>query len=521
MTHFKPDGRSPRGWPALLCGATMMVCFAAIVSLPVLRGPPLTRFLVYFFLAAVAYAMAVAWLDRTPPSLRVVWTFALLFRLILLLTSPPTLSDDVYRYIWDGRLANAGVSPYAHAVDSPLLDRFDSPQRALVNNSWMASPYLPVAQALFVVVYRLAPDSPLTFQIIAVLLDLLTGWLATDLLRRLSLPRERVLIYLWNPLVVVEFAHGAHVDALMICLMMLALWALSAAPRLSPPALAAATLTKGIPGLLLPVVTWRWGWRRTLIYIGLVIAVLVPFALGAGWGLTGPRNGEGLFGALRIYTAHWNYNGGLYHWLEVTLSGYRTPGAVPPEIVGEAPIRAAKLTMGVILGLVLTVVGWKGRRCNDDVGLLRLAVVPLAAYLLLTTTVHPWYVTLVIPLLPFLLPKKDEKTPLAGGSPTLFGKVSDGMADRRERHRRREGPGRGPSPNDGASIFRIATRSGRFLWPWLYFSAAVALSYLTYLDPANLREHDWVRLVEYVPLYLLLLWSAWPASGVADAPGAN
>jgi alpha-1,6-mannosyltransferase len=398
-----------------------------------------------------------------------------LFRATLLFATPPTLSDDVYRYIWDGRLTNAGVNPYAYAVESPLLNRFDSPQRALVNNSWMASPYLPAAQALFAAVYRLAPDSPLAFQVAAILFDLLTGWLVTDLLRRLGLPPLRALIYLWNPLVIIEFAHGAHVDALMICLMMTALWALVAATKFpSVVTLAAATLTKGLPALLLSVVTRRWGWRRTIVYAGLIAVACLPFALGAGWGLTGPLDGQGLFGALRIYAAHWNYNGGLYHWLEVCLSGYRTPGPVPPEIVGWGPIRAAKLIVAVALGLVLIAVWRMSQRCDDDLALLRLATVPLAAYLLLATTVHPWYVTLIIPLLPFLPPKKGE-----------------------------------------------ATRSGRFLFPWLYFSAAVSLSYLTYLDPANLREYDLVRIAEYVPLCLLLIWSAWPASGAADEPDAD
>lgn len=442
-------------------------------------------FLGLYGLACLGYGMAVYWLLRGPhrsePRPRgdpivLILGLSVLFRVTLLFTTPPTLSDDVYRYIWDGRLANAGVNPYAYAVESPLLDRFDSPQRALINNRWMASPYLPVAQALFAAVQRLAPDSPLAFQVAAVLFDLLTGWLVTDLLRRLGLPRARALIYLWNPLVIVEFAHGAHVDALMICLMMAALWALVATRSRFPSvvALAAATLTKGLPALLLPVVARRWGWRRTIVYAGLIAAVCFPFALEAGWGLTGPLDGEGLFGALRIYAAHWNYNGGLYHWIEVLLSGYQTAGAVPPEIVGWGPIRTAKLIVAAALGLVLIAVWRMSQQRDDDLALLRLAMVPLAAYLLLATTVHPWYVALIIPLLPFLLPKQGE-----------------------------------------------AARINRLLLPWLYFSVVVALSYLTYLDPANLREYDWVRLVEYVPLYLLLVWSAWPASGAADGPAAS
>jgi len=242
-------------------------CLIALTRLPTLRGPMVPTFLAYFFIAAVAYVVAVTRLGHDSLSLRAIWAFALLFRLTLLWTSPPTLSDDVYRYIWDGRLANAGVNPYAYPVNSPALDWLDSPLRALVNHNWMASPYLPVAQGLFAVVYRLAPNRPLAFQIAAALFDLLTGWLATDMLRRLGLPRIRALIYLWNPLIAVEFAHGAHADALMVFLVMSALWLLTVAGQRpdrartltlgSAVALAAATLTKGIPALLLPVVVRR------------------------------------------------------------------------------------------------------------------------------------------------------------------------------------------------------------------------------------------------------------------------
>jgi alpha-1,6-mannosyltransferase len=478
------------GWGGLsfLSAVAVETCLAALIPLSTLRGPAVTTFLAYFLIAAGAYLVAVARLGRDRLSTRTIWAFAVLFRLTLLLTSPPTLSDDVYRYIWDGRLANAGVNPYAYPVDSAQLDRFDSPLRDLVNHSWMASPYLPTAQALSAVVYRIAPHSPLAFQGAAIFFDLLTGWLVFDMLGRLGLPRRRVLIYLWNPLVIVEFAHGAHIDSLMIFLMVAGLRLLIApqpergrAGRLisgSVVALAAATLTKGLPALMLPVVARRWGWRRLLVYIGLVAAVCVPFAVGAGWGLTGPLDGEGLFGALRIYTTYWNYNSGLYHWLEVGLSGYRTTGAVPPEAVGWGPIQASKSITALLLGLILLVVGWRSWTYAGEDGpvqkepgpasgsarnlaLLRLAVIPLAAYLLLTTTVHPWYVAPVIPLLPFLGAKQGE-----------------------------------------------TTAWGRFLWAGLYFSIAVSLSYLTYWDLNNLREYRWVRLVEYLPLYLLLAWAA-------------
>jgi hypothetical protein len=443
----------------------------------------LVPFLVLYGVAYLAYAVAVCGALRRSGSRRMlllVLILAVLFRAGLLLTTPTILSSDVYRYVWDGRLVNAGVSPYAHPVNSPLLGGLDSAQRALVNHDWMASPYLPTAQAFFAAVYFLVPDSPLAFQVAAVVLDLLTGLMVIDLLRRLGLPGHWSLIYLWNPLVIVEFAHGAHVDALMLFLTMASLWALlvKRSEVLSVVGLTVATLTKGLPVLLLPVIGRRWRWHHGALYAGLTIAACLPFAMTAGWGLVGPFDGVGLFGALRVYASQWNFNSGIYHWLEVLLAGYATPGAVPPDLVGRAPIVAAKSIVAMALSTVVLGVWWKGgkdgRRGGDDLSLLRLALVPLAAYLLLTTTVHPWYVTLVIPLLPFLAPR----------------------------------PG-GPS------------RVRRFLVPGLYFPAAIALSYLTYLDADNLREYTIVRVLEYIPLYIALIWAAWPTIGAAGETGAG
>jgi len=543
-----------------LAGLWIGACFVGMALLRDLQAR-LIPFLILYGLAFVGYLAAV-WgalrlekTDRAPVAARdplrgpqrqgrrcrtlaLIVGLAILYRLALLFAGPPTLSSDVYRYIWDGRLSNAGVSPYAHAVHSPQLDAYDValPQRgdlrgaqsvrAQVNNDWMASPYLPAAQAFFWLVYRLAPDSPLAFQVAAVACDLLAGWMAVDMLRRLGLPVSRALVYFWNPLLAVEGAHGAHVDAWMVCLAVAALWALVAAsdtgiaaagkaadakvrpaqkpgfcqkpgfsPRADRPAiwtsrndryrllsvlaLAAATLTKGLPALLLPVVARRWKRTHAALYLAAIAAICLPFGLRAGWGLRLPPDGTGLLGATLVYGAYWNFNSGLYHWLEVLLSGYPTPGPVPQEAVGWGPIYAAKALSGLLLGAVLWGV-WRAQRAprplrtpspllpqraSDPISLLRWSLVPLAAYLLLTTTVHPWYLTWVLPFAPFLFP--------VGTSPS----------ERRPR---------------------------RALAPLLYWTAVVPLSYLTYLDPGRPREVGWVRLVEYVPLYALLAWAALP-----------
>jgi alpha-1,6-mannosyltransferase len=507
-----------------LIGLFMGACFGGMALLRDLQANTVS-FLVLYALACAGFGPAVWVSHHSRPrraTLPLIVGLAVLFRLALLFTTPPTLSGDVYRYIWDGRLINAGVSPYAHAVNSPLLDLFDSPQRELVNNNWMASPYLPAAQALFAVVYRLAPDSALAFQVTAMICDLLTGWLVVDLLRRLGLPRERSLIYLWHPLVVVEFAHGAHVDAWMICLTMAALWALIVlrSSHLSAVALAAATLTKGLPVLLLPVLARRWRRPAVFLYAGLIAVALLPFGFAAGWGMSVPPNGEGLFGALLIYGAYWNYNSGLYHWLEVLFSGYPTPNPVPQEVVGWLPIYLAKAVMALGLGGTLLVVWRKSRRLDTWRGLLRLAVVPLAAYLLVATTVHPWYATWIVPLLPFLgqvaarhgdaaaTTSLDAAATISLDAAATTALDAADTASQQPRASTVEGTSLCPAP------------SRQHFWALLYFSLVVPLSYLSYLDPAGTREYALVRAIEYVPVFLLLLWAVYesPRGNGRQAP---
>ncbi len=466
-----------------LLGLASLAIWVSVPALAPLRGPSLLDYALRYFAAFALYLAALLILSLSSPLPRtpvLIFTFAILFRLPLL-TTPPTLSDDVYRYLWDGHLQNAGLNPYAHRVDSPALDDLATPGRPLVNNPQMASPYLPAAQITFAVIYRLVPESVTAFQIAAMIFDLITGLLIMILLRRLGRQPAWALVYLWNPLVVVEFAHGAHIDSLMTMLMMAALLAddgrqatddylPSIVHRLSPPfLLALATLVKPIPVLLLPILVPRWGWKRTAIY-GLTIFVGLAAYSGAGWGLTTDLSaGTGLFGATRIYLQLWNFNGGLYHWLEVLLTGYRTEGAVP---AGTPGIELAKMICAGLLLVVLVIVFWRSRSAKFSTAeTAKLWIIPVFAYLLLTPTVNPWYLAPLVALLVFSIPETqgDKETGRQGVlslSPLLLVSLSV-----------------------------------------LYFSASVALSYFTYLDLLNLRETEFVRRWEYLPVYALLLLS--------------
>jgi hypothetical protein len=370
-----------------------------------------------------------------------------LFRVPLWLTTP-TLSTDIWRYLWDGRLINHAVNPYANRVDAPALDDLATPLRQRIDHAWMATPYPPAAELTFAGVYRLAPESPMAMQIAFTLFDLATAVVIVHLLRRLDLPDERVVIYAWNPLIVVEFAHSAHVDSLMALFGMLAIYWLIARHRTrSAIALAVATLVKFLPALLLPLFMRRWGVWRTLLYVALVGLAFVPF-LGAGLGLGEEAPGTGIFGALRIYTTRWKTNDGLFFWLVRALDAY----------VGD-PVQAARLIvllMLALLGLAVLLRSMSGAEQTAPQTPISHAALLLSAYLLLTPAMFPWYLTWLIALLP-ALPLQRNRAALA------------------------------------------------FTAGWLYFAAAVNLSYLFYLDPTNPREYEWIRRTEYLPLFALLV----------------
>jgi hypothetical protein len=421
--------------------------------------------LAWYAIAFVAYLGALLWVEwRGHLSLHIIFAGAITFRVLLLLTWP-TLSSDVYRYIWDGYVANNGVSPYAYPIDSPALDYLDNPQRAQANHVWMASPYMPAAQLLFAALTWLFPPHPLFFQAAMSLFDLLAGLLLARLLTLARLPTYRSIIYLWNPLVIVEVAHGAHVDAWMIFLMVLALW-LTFSPKqsriyqwLAPIALGLATLTKILPIFLLPVLFWRWRWRQLALFGAVTLGLLAAAGFSAGWGLTGPLDGTGLFGALRIYADKWNFNSGLFHWLEVDI--------LPAWGVIEAN-RWGKHIVGGVMLLILAGVWLEARRRRSPRALLRLMAWPFIGYILLTPTLHPWYFLILFIFTPFLPPAETE------------------------------------SPWRWLAVV-----------PWVYFSGAVALSYVTYLDPLDLREFEWVRKTEWWPtLLLFMLWLILSAANI-------
>jgi len=238
--------------------------------------------------AVYVAAVALTWrggLSRR--ALLAVLALAAVMRLAVLL-APPYLSDDINRYVWDGRVEGAAINPYRYIPADPQLATLrDETIFPKINRAdYAPTIYPPVAEYIFFLGTRLSDSltamkaTMLGFELAAVLLllRLLDAW---------RLPRSRVIIYAWHPLTLWEFAGSGHVDAAVVTFVVLALWARRRETAwLTGSALAAAALVKFFPAALLPALYRRWDWKMPAAAAATAIIAYLPF-LGAGRAVLG------------------------------------------------------------------------------------------------------------------------------------------------------------------------------------------------------------------------------------------
>ena len=326
---------------------------------------------------------------------------ALLLRLPLLPLAP-TLSDDVLRYLWDGRVAASGHNPYAlEPAAADLAPLRDDLWRRLPHRE-IPTVYPPLAVAAFSIATRL-PLSVFAWKAMATGADLLAVALLLALARRLGLPEGRVAWYAWNPLVALEVAGMGHVDALGVAAAVGAVLCLvdRTRPRAGAAAgwAAAGVLAKLVPLPALPM--WARQSGRPVWFLvaalGLVAAAALPVALATG----------GVPPGLLTYGVSWEFNGPLFEPFWRLLE---RGGAAPAlaclvdrlkEWTGEHerwngiyPYLYPQLLAKALLALGMLAAVAASLRERDPVeGTGRL----FGRMLLFSATVYPWYLLWVLP----------------------------------------------------------------------------------------------------------------------------
>ena len=398
----------------------------------------------------LAYLAAVREFCRAPfagkaPAL--LWGFAVLFRLGLIF-QPPFYSDDLYRYLWDGHVQAAGhLNPYRYAPADPAVAGLRIDALARVNHPEIPTLYPPVAQIFFAAVAALGGSVPLLKSLL-VLCDLAGIQVIRAMLRRVGANEGRVALYAWSPLVVAEVAGNGHIDVLAVLLFFLGIHLIIEARwRVSTTVLGLAVGAKLVPLAAFPALARRVPARYWWFAPAVMLGITLPY-LGAGSSL-----GLGLW----EYAGRWRHNDSLFAILLGGLEAAHPTQALKTAIfwlqqrLGDSdaiqvlyrsvyPVYLARWCAAALWGALALEVF---RRRLPPV---RGSFILIAAALLLSPTVHPWYVLWIVPFLALR-----------------------------------------PEP------------------AWVLFTGLVPLSYL--IGSSSVTEVT-IRIIEYLPLFVLLLLQA-------------
>ncbi|MCY3971799.1 MAG: glycosyltransferase 87 family protein [Acidobacteria bacterium] len=415
-----------RALPLAAATWPLLACFGGLLALdrtglrPAADAPWATA----LFLAVLLLAFAGLFraMKRLEPSLAQaagelpVAGLLVVAALLRLLAAPlsPSLSDDVHRYLWDGRVAASGANPYLLEPDHPDLAglRNDLWQRTAHRD--VATVYPPLSLSLFAAA-SLLPQPLLSYKLTLATVDLVAcGMLLVLARRRTSV--VAALAYVWNPLVVIEGAGMGHVDVLGASLAIACVYLVpvrSGAHSGSARSLAAgAAAALGVLVKLVPLAAIPLWWRRIkghrqrgrLFALG-GACLLLPGAAGV-LVLTG-----GFPPGLVVYALRWEYNGPLYEpvWrlLDVLQLDHAAAGLVHAVrlVFGgeiEAPpwdtlyahtypqfLARALLLLGAIAAWLRL---WRQRP-----GPVGAAFGAFGIVLLASPTLYPWYLIWILP----------------------------------------------------------------------------------------------------------------------------
>ena len=346
-----------------------------------------TEFLQLISLLTIGFLL-VFFLRRSTMPLKVLVVGGFLLR-VFLVWMVPNLSDDVYRFIWDGQLIASGMDPYAFlpselAASNRFPGGTGEELYLLLNSKDYFTVYPPMMQYIFYASAQLAGENILLNIMFLRSVILLSEAGILYLLYSASKQNRNILFYALNPAIILEFTGNIHFESLMLFLLIAAVWLFQSRKAVSGALYGAAAGVKLIPLIFGPAILLRQSVRDNLIFFGsaLIIFLLMAFPLFTAEFIMGMRNSLGL------YFQKFEFNASIYYLIREI--GYWRFGYNDIAFIG--PFLAWTAVM------VILVLSWRMRRLSPWNMLTGFGII-LTAYLFLSTTVHPWYIGTAVGLM--------------------------------------------------------------------------------------------------------------------------
>jgi hypothetical protein len=332
------------------------------------------------------------------------WIFAAIAFRLLVTFGIPNLSDDFYRFIWDGKLLSAGFHPFAQAPSYYVENNITVPGTEGVysnlNSKNYYTVYPPLAQFVFWICVQLSDSvygALLVLKILIFAADIGTIFLLKKLLTRLKLPGQRVLLYALNPLVIVELTGNGHFEAILIFFLVLScLFIVRNRLWLASFFFALSICIKLIPLLFLPAMFPLLGRKKAIAFCAATAGICLILFLP----LLDLDIIQGFKNSLGYYFSRFEFNASLYYL--VRAAGYL--------ILGYNIIYIAGAALGAMACILILKISFNENSLTHNavsymqfpqfeermVIFFYTAMWSMLIYFLFTTTLHPWYITTLL-----------------------------------------------------------------------------------------------------------------------------
>lgn len=342
-------------------------------------------------------------------NLKTLLGIGLVFRLVFIIAIP-NLSQDFYRFIWDGYLNNLGINPYLFQPNELMSSGISGIPNAQILYDNMGdlsasnySNYPPLNQLCFILANLMPGQSVLSsvigLRLIIILADVGILLIGGKLLKGLNLPISNLFWYFLNPFIIIELTGNLHFEGVMLFFLVLSLYLLTKQRLfLSAICFALSISVKLVPLMLLPLLFSFFtggiglknsGWKRLknykklLLFYSTTILVLtlsfLPFF--------SPEFLNNYSDTIGLWFNNFEFNASVYYIARAV--GFAVTGYNEIAVIGK------------ILPVIIVAFIFYNSVFKDNSSLLKLSrtmLLVVTIYLLFSTTVHPWYITTLVVL---------------------------------------------------------------------------------------------------------------------------
>ena len=312
---------------------------------------------------------------------------------VLVLFALPNLSEDYFRFLWDGSLIKEGISPFAYQPSDAItfLGKSASNEQGVLTQllSQMNSPnyysvYPPLNQWMFFLAAQFSNVYTGMFVLKIFILSAEVGvfFILKKALQRFRKPVSKLNVYWLNPLVILELCGNIHFEGIMLFFFLLSAYYFAKVKDTEGAIyFSFSALTKLFSLMFLPLLALKIVGKRavkfSLIVFVLVVICFIPFFKGG--------NLSNFLESIDLYFQSFEFNSGLFYLVRYV--GF--------EIVNYDVIQTAGPIFGLISFGMIMLISFLYRFRNRYAmftGFLLINTV----YLLFSPIVHPWYLVMLV-----------------------------------------------------------------------------------------------------------------------------